>query len=245
MDVDDNNYDISYGFYNCLTVQYIHFNNTAHVTGMEGLFYGATNLISVEGLETDNVENMAYMFSENSAHQQTYNFDGSRLTNISGIVMDAPNVVVKVHRLTYKNGNAHTDEFIECSTSLTPTNVRCFTLQTHSTEVSIDLYSTSDYCLKNGETLEYIDLEFSISDLKSVFQKCAHVLEVEFYPVGLTQANDTSNMLYDAISFNGPVKLDTSQVTNMDRMFQGAQAFNQELNFNTSNVESMGGMFAG
>ena len=238
-----------HGFYNCSTVQYIHFSNTAHVTNMEGLFYGATNLISVEGLETDNVENMAYMFLGNSAHPKTYDFDGSRLTNISDIVMDAPNVVVNLHRLRRYNGNSSPDQFqSDCDLP----QVRCFTLVYHTSELSgiADLVNCPGRCISprcttdgttSGTTYEYIDLEYNVTSLKYAFHRCAYLLGVSFYPQ--TDATDTSYMFYYADVLNHPLNLDTSQVTDMRYMFGYAKKFNQPLDFDTSQVTDMRDMF--
>ena len=52
-----------------------------------------------------------------------------------------------------------------------------------------------------------------------------------------------SQMFRGAKSFNQPITMDTSQVTNMDSMFGGASSFNQPITMDTSKVTRMDSMF--
>ena len=226
--------------------------NTSNVRSMKQMFL-STSFDQPLNFDTSQVTDMGGMFgmyqTQGANNRQVYNLDGRSLdTTISGhspiylINYNQANVTINIHRLAKKNGNENSNQFGECSTYTAPTNVRCFTLQTHSSPLGLNV--TSPYCEKDGYELEYIDLEFDTPALNNVFRSCGSLLEVAFYPVGSTQATDTRDMFTDALLFNGLVDLDTSQVTRMENMFWSAEKFNKELNFNTSNVRNMRGMFA-
>ena len=57
------------------------------------------------------------------------------------------------------------------------------------------------------------------------------------------ESKDKPYQGWPGTSFNQPLSLDTSSVTDMDSMFAGASAFNQPLSLDTSSVTDMGYMF--
>ena len=58
-----------------------------------------------------------------------------------------------------------------------------------------------------------------------------------------SSVTDMSWMFFGASAFNQPLSLDTSSVTDMSYMFYSASAFNQPLSFDTSSVTDMSYMF--
>ena len=237
-------------FDSALSFNYELYFNTSNVLNMKQMFINTREFNKPLNFDTSQVTEMWSMFSaylpQNGNNRQVYNFDGrSLLTTSFGNPLELINqnqadLIINIHRLAKKNGNANLDEFSECYSE---SNIRCFTLQTHSTALNLVSGEESHHCNKDGYELEYIDLEFNIPDLKHVFQSCQNLLEVAFYPVDSIQANDTSYMFHGALLFNGPVGLDTSQVRDMSYMFREARSLNHPISLQTSSVTNMQHMY--
>ena len=240
-----------------------------------GLFYGLTNLKSIEGLanlDTSNVTNMSQMFQ-----------DSSNLTELDLSKLNTAKVT-DMYAMFYGCTNLNSLDLSSFDTSAVTDMMRMFAGCKKLTSVDVSNFNTSnvtrmtfmfDRCssLKNinvsnfdtsnvtimpwmfngCHSLKNIDVSnfdtSKVTDMSEMFGSC-HSLE----NINLSNFN-TSNVTNMSFMFDSCSSLkninvsnfDTSKVTGMPWMFNGCHSLkNIDLsNFNTSNVTDMYSMFNG
>ncbi len=90
------------------------------------------------------------------------------------------------------------------------------------------------------------DIEWTSMD--GAFSGCGNlnIINTSIDTPNLSNVTSTSNMFYNAYSFNGDINnWDVSNIINMSYMFRSASSFNQPLNWDVSKVTNMNSMFYG
>ena len=212
-----------------------------------GLFYGLTNLKSIEGLanlDTSNVTNMRQMFqdSSNLTELDLSKFNTSKVTNMYNMFMGCTNL--KSLDLSSFDTSKVTDMwrmFFGCE-KLISIDV------SHFNTSNVTTMSEMFFGCKKLEEVDVSNFDTSkVTDMSSMFEQCYSLKTID------VSNFDTSNVTNMSWMFDGCYSLknidvsnfDTSKVTKMNSMFMGCSNLKSinVSNFDTSNVTDMSFMF--
>lgn len=222
--------------------------NTRNVITMREMFYGASTFDQYIGSwETDKLENLYRTFYNATSFNQNISTDGTKwntkfVTNMAWTFYGASN---------FNNGGAH-DYTVPGSN---PLNWDTAAVEGDPLDSANYPYRGMAYMFalasKFNQTLNFSNLSKVIS-MSSMFNGasnfnngCAHT-DSSSCPINWASSSSKtmSYMFSNAVNFNQPLTLNTSNVLYMNAMFEDATKFNQSLSsFQTSNVTSMGSMF--
>ena len=214
-----------------------------------GLFYGLTNLKSIEGLanlDTSNVTNMSQMFQ-----------DSSNLTELDLSKLNTAKVT-DMYGMFYGCSNLKSIDLSSFDTSAVIDMRRMFDGCKEMVNIDVSHFNTSNVTTMSEifcrcEKLEELDLSnfdtSNVTDVSWMFESCNSLKTID------VSNFNTSNVTDMYAMFRGCSNLvsldlsnfDTSKVTDMASMFNGCSSLkNIDLsNFNTSNVTDMYSMFNG
>ena len=214
-----------------------------------GLFYGLTNLRSIEGLanlDTSNVTNMRQMFQ-----------DSSNLTELDLSKLNTAKVT-DMYGMFYGCSNLKSIDLSSFDTSAVIDMRRMFDGCKEMVNIDVSHFNTSNVTTMSEifcrcEKLEELDLSnfdtSNVTDVSWMFESCNSLKTID------VSNFNTSNVTDMYAMFRGCSNLvsldlsnfDTSKVTDMASMFNGCSSLkNIDLsNFNTSNVTDMYSMFNG
>ena len=214
-----------------------------------GLFYGLTNLKSIEGLanlDTSNVTNMRQMFQ-----------DSSNLTELDLSKFNTAKVT-DMYAMFYGCTNLKSIDLSSFDTSAVIDMRRMFDGCKEMVNIDVSHFNTSNVTTMSEifcrcEKLEELDLSnfdtSNVTDVSWMFESCNSLKTID------VSNFNTSNVTDMYAMFRGCSNLvsldlsnfDTSKVTDMASMFNGCSSLeNIDLsNFNTSNVTDMYSMFNG
>ena len=214
-----------------------------------GLFYGLTNLRSIEGLanlDTSNVTNMRQMFQ-----------DSSNLTELDLSKLNTAKVT-DMYGMFYGCSNLKSIDLSSFDTSAVIDMRRMFDGCKEMVNIDVSHFNTSNVTTMSEifcrcEKLEELDLSnfdtLNVTDVSWMFESCNSLKTID------VSNFNTSNVTDMYAMFRGCSNLvsldlsnfDTSKVTDMASMFNGCSSLkNIDLsNFNTSNVTDMYSMFNG
>ena len=214
-----------------------------------GLFYGLTNLRSIEGLanlDTSNVTNMRQMFQ-----------DSSNLTELDLSKLNTAKVT-DMYGMFYGCSNLKSIDLSSFDTSAVIDMRRMFDGCKEMVNIDVSHFNTSNVTTMSEifcrcEKLEELDLSnfdtSNVTDVSWMFESCNSLKTID------VSNFNTSNVTDMYAMFRGCSNLvsldlsnfDTSKVTDMASMFNGCSSLkNIDLsNFNTPNVTDMYSMFNG
>ena len=212
-----------------------------------GLFYGLTNLRSIEGLanlDTSNVTNMSKMFR-----------DSSNLTELDLSKFNTAKVT-DMYAMFYGCTNLKSIDLSSFDTSKVTDMMRMFAGCKEMVNIDVSHFNTSNVTTMSQifygcEKLEELDLSnfdtSNVTDMSWMFDGCSSLKTID------VSNFNTSNVTKMYAMFRGCSNLvsldlsnfDNSKVTDMASMFYGCSSLkNIDLsNFNTSNVTDMSRMF--
>ena len=212
-----------------------------------GLFYGLTNLKSIEGLanlDTSNVTNMRQMFQ-----------DSSNLTELDLSKFNTAKVT-DMYAMFYGCTNLKSLDLSSFDTSKVTDMWRMFDGCKEMVNIDVSHFNTSNVTTMSQifygcEKLEELDLSnfdtSNVTDMSWMFESCSSLKTID------VSNFDTSNVTHMSFMFYGCYSLknidvsnfDTSKVTSMSCMFDRCSSLKtiDVRNFNTSNVTNMSFMF--
>ena len=212
-----------------------------------GLFYGLTNLKSIEGLanlDTSNVTNMRQMFQ-----------DSSNLTELDLSKFNTAKVT-DMYAMFYGCTNLKSLDLSSFDTSKVTDMWRMFDGCKEMVNIDVSHFNTSNVTTMSQifygcEKLEELDLSnfdtSNVTNMSWMFESCSSLKTID------VSNFDTSNVTHMSFMFYGCYSLknidvsnfDTSKVTSMSCMFDRCSSLKtiDVRNFNTSNVTNMAFMF--
>lgn len=220
--------------------------NTSNVTNMEHMFYGCSNLTSldVSHFDTRNVTSMYFMFygCKGLTSLDVSHFDTGNVTNMGFMFYDCSSLTsLDVSYFDTRSVTGMFDMFEGCS-GLTSLDVSHF---------DTGNVTNMEYMFKGCRSLTSLDVSHfdtgNITSMSYMFYGCSGLssLDVSHF--------DTSNVTNMGSMFMGCSSLislevsqfDTDNVTRMDYMFQGCSGLTSlDLShFHTGNVTNMEAMF--
>ena len=238
------------------------------------LFYDFVYLWSIEGLEyldTSQVENMSYMFSETYFLEEIdlSNFDTSQVKNMKGMFRSASNLTtLDLSNFDTSNVTDMSDMFHECTvSSLNLSNINtsnitnmnnmfynCYLLETldlssFDTSNVTDMSHMFQLCRKlTNLNIDTFDTS-NVTNMFEMFSYCEKLTSLNLSNFDTSKVTDMSYMFRNCSSliYLNVSNFDTSNVTNMDSMFYNCTSLTEvEVgSFNTSNVTDMSYMFSG
>ncbi|MBH9986373.1 BspA family leucine-rich repeat surface protein [Lactobacillus sp. M0390] len=212
-----------------------------------GLFYGLTNLKSIEGLEnldTSNVTNMRQMFedSSNLTELDLSKFNTSKVTNMYNMFMGCTNL--KSLDLSSFDTSKVTDMwrmFFGCE-KLISIDVSHFNTSNVTTmsEMFLGCKKLEEVDVSNFDTS-------NVTDMSWMFEQCYSLKTIDVSNFDTSNVTDMSWMFDGCYSLKNidVSNFDTSKVTKMNSMFMGCSNLKSinVSNFDTSNVTDMSFMF--
>ena len=214
-----------------------------------GLFYGLTNLKSIEGLEnldTSNVTSMRQMFQNcsNLTELDLRSFDTSAVTDM-GVMFSGCKELVNIDVSHFNTSNV---------IDMIQMFYRCEKLE----ELDLSNFDTSkvtdmSWMFYHNESLKNIDLSHldtsKVKNMSHIFASCYSLKNIDVSNFNTSNVTDMSCMFMDCEKLEevGVSNFDTSKVTNIAWMFNNCYnlAALDVANFNTSNVTDMYAMFEG
>ena len=184
-------------------------------------FYGCTDLTTIEGIEylnTENVTNMSWMFSECSA-----------LTTLDVSNFDTKNVM----EMSYMFGSC--------------TKLKTLDVSSFNTQNVTDMNWMFSYCsVLTTLDLSNFDTK-NVTDMSGMFSNCSALTTLDLSSFKTQNVTDMSRMFKDcsALTTLDVSNFDTQNVTDMSRMFNDCSALTtlDVSNFDTQNVTDMSRMF--
>ena len=213
----------------------------------KGLFYGLTNLKSIEGLanlDTSNVTNMRQMFQ-----------DSSNLTELDLSKFNTAKVT-DMYAMFYGCTNLKSIDLSSFDTSAVIDMRRMFDGCKEMVNIDVSHFNTSNvttmfqiFC--RCEKLEELDLSnfdtSNVTDMYCMFEQCYSLKTIDVSNFDTSNVTDMSWMFDDCYSLKNidVSNFDTSKVTNMSCMFDRCSSLKtiDVSNFDTSNVTDMSFMF--
>ena len=193
----------------------------ARPTSCYNWFYGCTDLTNIEGIEylnTENVTNMSWMFSECSA-----------LTTLDVSNFDTKNVM----EMSYMFGSC--------------TKLKTLDVSSFNTQNVTDMNWMFSYC-SALTTLDLSNFDTkNVTDMNGMFSNCSALTTLDLSSFETQNVTDMSRMFKDcsALTTLDVSNFDTQNVTDMSRMFKGCRALTtlDLSSFETQNVTDMSRMF--
>ena len=193
----------------------------ARPTSCYNWFYGCTYLTTIEGIEylnTENVTNMSWMFSECSA-----------LTTLEVSNFDTKNVM----EMSYMFGSC--------------TKLKTLDVSSFNTQNVTDMNWMFSYCsVLTTLDLSNFDTK-NVTDMSGMFSNCSALTTLDLSSFETQNVTDMSRMFKDcsALTTLDVSNFDTQNVTDMSRMFNDCSALTtlDVSNFDTQNVTDMSRMF--
>ena len=193
----------------------------ARPTSCYNWFYGCTYLTTIEGIEylnTENVTNMSWMFSECSA-----------LTTLDVSNFDTKNVM----EMSYMFGSC--------------TKLKTLDVSSFNTQNVTDMNWMFSYCsVLTTLDLSNFDTK-NVTDMSGMFSNCSALTTLDLSSFETQNVTDMSRMFKDcsALTTLDVSNFDTQNVTDMSRMFNDCSALTtlDVSNFDTQNVTDMSRMF--
>ena len=212
-----------------------------------GLFYGLTNLKSIEGLanlDTSNVTNMRQMFedSSNLTELDLSKFNTSKVTNMYNMFMGCTNL--------------NSLDLSSFDTSKVTDMLRMFFGCEKLSNIDISHFNTSNVTTMSQiffgcKKLEEVDVSSfdtsKVTDMSWMFEQCYSLKTIDVSNFDTSNVTDMSWMFDGCYSLKNidVSNFDTSKVTKMNSMFMGCSNLKSinVSNFDTSNVTDMSFMF--
>ena len=212
-----------------------------------GLFYGLTNLKSIEGLanlDTSNVTNMRQMFedSSNLTELDLSKFNTSKVTNMYNMFMGCTNL--------------NSLDLSSFDTSKVTDMLRMFFGCEKLSNIDISHFNTSNVTTMSKmffgcKKLEEVDVSSfdtsKVTDMSWMFEQCYSLKTIDVSNFDTSNVTDMSWMFDGCYSLKNidVSNFDTSKVTKMNSMFMGCSNLKSinVSNFDTSNVTDMSFMF--
>lgn len=221
--------DINYMFGRCLALKQFDVGtlgltsfDTSKVTNMSSLFYGCSNLESVDltGFDTSSLTDMSGMFHECSKLTSVNwgeNFDTSKVTNMGMLFSKCPSL--------------ETVDISKLDTSNVTNMAQVFYGDIKLKSIDLSTFKTSN-----------------VTSMSNMFGNCNSLQELNLSNFDTSKVTDMSDMFANCINLKSLdiSSFNTSSVVYMQQMFFGCTSL-PELNvtsFNTSNVKNMGEMFS-
>ena len=221
---------MSYGFYNCSSLQSVPLFNTSAVTDMVAMFYGCKSLQSVPLFNTSAVTNMDIMFSGCSSLQSVPLFNTSAVTSMSTVFGDC----FSLQSVPLFNTSA--------VTNMGGMFYNCKSLQ------SVPLFNTSivfniGFMFSDCTSLKNVPLfnTSAVTEMSAMFSNCSSLKNVPLFNTSAVTRIDY--MFQNCSSLQNVPLFNTSAVTNMTAMFYGCTSLQSVPLFVTNAVTSMNTMF--
>ena len=216
---DDNNHS-----HNANIIKKVIFDTSfanARPTSCYNWFYGCTDLTTIEGIEylnTENMTNMSWMFSECSA-----------LTTLDLSNFDTKNVM----EMSYMFGSC--------------TKLKTLDVSSFNTQNVTDMNWMFSYC-SALTTLDLSNFDTkNVTDMNGMFSNCSALTKLDLSSFETQNVTDMSRMFKDcsALTTLDVSNFDTQNVTDMSRMFNDCSALTtlDLSSFKTQNVTDMSRMF--
>jgi len=220
----NNNFDLSYLFYNCHLLETISFNRNFIVSDMKNMFYECNSLTSIilnQFSTGSNYIDLSYMF---------YNCH-----SIKSITFNSNNF--KVNNMFYM--------FYNCSNLENIINLQKF--RTDSSSYNFNM----SYLFYNCQSLKSASMEnnhFPVSDTRKMFYNCSELTSFTFNPCRTNEKINMTKMFYNCKKLqNVTLKNGNGNINpyNMFSMFYNCNSLTSlDLNnFKTDNVKYMSYMF--
>ncbi len=207
-------------------------------------FRNLTEIKNISNLNTANVTNMKWMFSqcEGLTNLDVSNFDTSKVTNMEAMFSDC----LELTNLDVSNFNTNNVTSMFCMfqycDKLTNLDVSKF-----NTSKVTNMERMFGWCSKLTK-LDINDLDTAnVTNMNGMFRECQNLTSINLSNFNTSNVTDMNSMFYrcskltnlNLSSFN------TKNVTNMMYMFFGCSSLTNIdlINFDTTNVTDMGGMF--
>ena len=210
-------------------------------------FYYCTELTTIEGIEylnTENVTNMSWMFTNCKALTtlDVSNFDTKNVTNISGMFYACHALTtLDVSNFDTKNVTDMSHMFFECS-ALTTLDISNFNTE-NVTNMSGMFWGCAALTTLD---LSHFDTQ-NVTDMNGMFCNCSALTTLDVSNFDTKNVTNMSGMFSGCSALNtlDIANFDTQNVTDMSGMFNGCRALTtlDVSNFDTQNVTNMGYMF--
>ena len=216
--------------------------NTANVTNMESMFYGAAAFNQPLNWNTANVTNMANMFASATSFNQPLNWNTANVTNMGGMFYGATAFNKPLNFNTVNVTNMW-GMFQNAFSFNQPLN-----WNTQNVATMGYMFAKSGYGVVGNMSFNQDISSWStanVTDMQSMFMN-----NIAFnQPIGTWNTAKVTNMswmFYGSTSFNQQLNWSTAKVTNMSYMFGGATSFNKNISgWDVSKVNNMSWMFEG
>ena len=245
------NYNSSFLFYTFskLTgIENINLLDTSNVTNMGYMFSNCSSLTSldVSRLDTSNVTNMYQMFYEcrSLTSLDVSKFDTSKVTYMSYMFYGCSKLTsLDVSKFDTSKVTDMGNMFSNCS-SLTSLDVSKF-----DTSKVTNMSDMFYYCSRLT-SLDVSNFDTSkVTNMSDMFYYCSRLTSLDVSNFDTSKVTDMSAMFRNCSSLQSldVSNFETSQVTNMNGMFSSCSKLTSldTSNFNTSNVTKMNNMFDG
>ena len=242
------------GLSNLTSIENINYLNTSNVTDMSCMFYGCSNLASlnVSSFNTSNVTSMAYMFCDCCQLESLdlSNFNTSSVTDMSYMLAgDYEDYSMAFTNLNVSSFN--TDQVTNMQGMFAWNgNLNSLDLSNFNTS-NVTNMSNMFYCACIGSDLDLSSFNTSsVTDMSGMFLGCGCGGYLNISSFNTSNVTNMSGMFentsietsQDSLDL---LQFDTSNVTNMCAMFfKSYVKYIDVSSFNTSNVTNMRSMFS-
>ena len=210
------------------------------------LFFGFSNLESIEGLEyldTSKVTSMSFMFNDcrNLTSLDVSQFDTSKVTNMSSMFMSCGRLT-NLDVSSFDTSNVTNMGFMFNGCGLTSLDVSSF-----NTSKVTNMSSMFNNCVWLT-SLDVSSFDTSnVTSMSAMFQSCRRLTNLDVSHFDTSKVTDMHSMFSDCRGLTNldVSHFDTSKVTNMSSMFASCtKLINLNVShFDTSNVTDMRSMF--
>ena len=221
--------------------------NTSEVVYMDFMFSqcGQLSSIDLSHFNTDNVNDMSYMFSGTGVKSlDLSSFSTGNVTKMAGMFSFCD----KLETLYVSNFNTSkvydmASMFASCS-ALTTLDLSKF-----DTGLVEDMANMFSGC-KSLTSLKVSSFSTAkVTNMSDMFSGCQSLTSIDVSSFSTDKVTNMSGMFNGCTALNslGVSSFNTANVTNMADMFKGCQSLNSlgVSSFNTANVTNMSGMFSG
>ena len=238
------------------------FYNSTLLTSLQGIFAGASNLISVPNDLPLSVTNISYLFhNATSFNQDISSWNVSQVTNISGIFKSAISFNKSLNNWDVSNVTNMFGTFFGATSfngNISGWNVSSVIdmsmMFRYATSFNGDISGWNVLNVSNMASMFYNAIIFdkslnnwnvsSVTDMSFMFYG-ATIFNGNISNWKVSNVTDMGSMFEDAISFNKPLSSwDVTKVTDMYSMFRNAKEFDQPLNnWNLSSLQYIHSIF--
>ena len=239
---------------------------TANVTNMSGMFYGATAFNQLLNWNTANVTGMSNMFSGATAFNQPLNWNTANVTDMSGMFSGATAFNQPIGNWNTGNVTNMANMFASATSFNQPLNwntanvtnmggmfygATAFNKPLNFNTVNVtNMWGMFQNAFSFNQPLNWNTQ--NVATMGYMFAKSGYGVvgnmsfNQDISSWNTANVTDMQSMFMNNIAFNQPIGTwNTAKVTNMSWMFYGSTSFNQQLNWSTAKVTNMSYMFGG